>query len=353
MIKEKAVRDSNIELLRIVLMMMIIMHHLITRGCGLREMIGESGTFEASATTWIQLLINSFIICAVNAYVFISGYFGIQFRAKRLLLLVTQALFYSFGLYLLMSGLGYVDFSLREIVKSLLPISRSMWWFFNCFFALYIFSPILNKGLSVLKKGQIVTILILLFYLGYVKFIPDNMVSGKGFSVFSFIFIYILAYFLRRFEMNLKKPFLIYFMSSLVIFVAAYSAFIYDKIEWSWSMFSYNNPLVLVAAVGLFYTFKNFRIQKNWINIISSFTFGIYLFHEVEYVNPVLANVVQYLQGIIETPILFFCILFVFMLLIFVIGMGLDKIRQWLCEPLVNYLLSRRLVRKAIAYIES
>lgn len=50
---EKAERDSNIELLRIVLMFMIIVHHLVTMGLNLREL--ESGTYIPMSSTTFQI----------------------------------------------------------------------------------------------------------------------------------------------------------------------------------------------------------------------------------------------------------------------------------------------------------
>ena len=76
----KAKRSSNIELMRIFLMFMIIFHHLIVHSLGLKEL--KSAAYENEFPATQAILLNSFIVIAVNAFIFISGYFGIKLENK-------------------------------------------------------------------------------------------------------------------------------------------------------------------------------------------------------------------------------------------------------------------------------
>ena len=68
---ERAIRQSNFELLRIVAMLLIVAHHfLIATG----RLDYRSGTLRGGE------LVNSFCVVGVNCFILISGYFGIKWH---------------------------------------------------------------------------------------------------------------------------------------------------------------------------------------------------------------------------------------------------------------------------------
>lgn len=94
-------RDSNLELLRIVCMYMIILHHLIAHGVrcvGYSAYPMESFDFQRQ---FPFVILNAFCVVAVNCYVLISGYFGIKPTFKKLLRLFFICAFYSIIHYLI------------------------------------------------------------------------------------------------------------------------------------------------------------------------------------------------------------------------------------------------------------
>ncbi len=64
-------RASNFELLRLVCMFYIVLHHFIVHGL-------KSAGYWGEAINIYSVISNSFIIVGVNCFVLISGYFGIQ-----------------------------------------------------------------------------------------------------------------------------------------------------------------------------------------------------------------------------------------------------------------------------------
>ena len=64
-------RDSNIELLRLVCMLFILLHHFIVHG----------SEFVTAPSVWLTIM-NSFLVIAVDCFVLISGYFGIKAKWK-------------------------------------------------------------------------------------------------------------------------------------------------------------------------------------------------------------------------------------------------------------------------------
>lgn len=75
------VRNTNIEIFRFVLMVGILLWHLIIHGCGLSD-IGKSD--------YNYSIHESIICCAifapsVNCFMFISGWFGMKFKAAKVM----------------------------------------------------------------------------------------------------------------------------------------------------------------------------------------------------------------------------------------------------------------------------
>lgn len=69
-------RQSNIELLRIVSMLLILIVHIDGASLGLPQPMGDI----TSITTrdWWRLIVESISIIGVNCFVLILGYFGIR-----------------------------------------------------------------------------------------------------------------------------------------------------------------------------------------------------------------------------------------------------------------------------------
>ena len=87
-----APRQANLELLRCVAMMMVIVLHYLGKG-NLLISLEEVWLSPAEVTAW---LLESFCIVAVNVYMFISGYFlcTSTFKPSRLIRLWLQVCMY-------------------------------------------------------------------------------------------------------------------------------------------------------------------------------------------------------------------------------------------------------------------
>ena len=130
----QSVRQSNMELLRIVAMYMIVVYHTVYYV--FYNYRGESPIF-ASLMTILHI--------GVPLFVLISGYFGIKPSIKGGLKLYLILLFYNLSLYGVRVAYGDVVFSCRELLKLCFPFSiGGRWWFFKIYLMLYLFSPILN-----------------------------------------------------------------------------------------------------------------------------------------------------------------------------------------------------------------
>lgn len=127
-------RQSNFELLRIVAIALVILHHmLIATGCvDYRE--GRLCGME-----WL----NAVTVVGVNCFVLISGYFGIRLRASKVfyLLWLIAGVAIADGFLALLWPAG-IDF--RYAVTTITPFVKGSNWFVTCYFALMVFAPLLN-----------------------------------------------------------------------------------------------------------------------------------------------------------------------------------------------------------------
>lgn len=327
-------RSSNIELLRLVLMLMIVMLHVFR--LELHNNINNTGLYVS------ELLLTSLFFVGVNCFVFISGYFGVKFRAKTIVSLLIQAFFYSIGILLITLALGY-KLGLKDYIEAVFPISSSLtygtWWFLTAYIALLFIAPLLNYSIEYFNRKQMTIILVgMLFMNCFSSFIFDNpYISGDGYSIYNFITIYVLARYINKYQVRIPKPFLIYLGASLLIFGIT----LFFNLEMGRMIEPgnrYNNPLLILAAVGLFFTFKNMNFSSKIINSIAPLSFGVYLIH-----NHYLIRRLFFEEAIQKITHLYYenCMLLIgtltlFSVSVFLICLGIEKIRQLICTPLVN-----------------
>ena len=86
-----AERESNIELLRIVSMLMVVLVHIDGASLGLPQALTVAAT---TRDVW-QLAVEALVIIGVNCFTLISGYFGIRLRVRTALGYLFQCLFYA------------------------------------------------------------------------------------------------------------------------------------------------------------------------------------------------------------------------------------------------------------------
>lgn len=84
MVKEE--RNSNIELLRLLLMVGILVYHLIIHGVGLKSL--GTGEYVPDANTLLLLVTSGLLAPATYCFVFITGYYGLNMTVKKVFYLV-------------------------------------------------------------------------------------------------------------------------------------------------------------------------------------------------------------------------------------------------------------------------
>lgn len=282
-------RLSNIELLRIISMLMIIALHLLSFG----GLLNTYNSFSVRAVcVW---LLESLCFVAVNCYVIISGYFLVnsKFKFKKLFNIWIEVLFYSLIIYLGLLLTKKIQFGYKAFLQSLFPILLKNYWFVTVYAVLYILSPFLNKLIHSLNKQQYfyLILIILIFFSLWATVIPPagTINYGGSYSISWFICLYIIAGYLKLFYSNkqIKKSIclFVYVITSLIN-VITYFGIKALNIKFILPDFLYNyySITVVIAAISLFLLFKNLEIKNKFIdkaiNFFAPTTFAIYLIHE-------------------------------------------------------------------------
>lgn len=298
-------RQSNVELMRIICFLMILIHHLITQVLfSGSEILGVNGILTSQKTYAITL--NGFCYIGVNVFMLITGYFGIIFKWKGVLKLYLLLVFYAFFQCLCQSYIGTYQFSLGTIKYVFLVFTnyaRTNLWFMNCYIIFYFLSPMIR--LEDINKTVHTKILVLAsivnLYFGYVW---DDY--SNGYSVGHFIYIYIIGSYIRKFVVIQNSKRFIYLLSYLVfcsLFVFLSILNYYTDISL-WKAYYYNNPVLLAGSIGFFMFMLTFSFHSNAVNRIAASSIGMYLAFNAEFIKRIIQMLDLKLgEGIFTMPL--------------------------------------------------
>lgn len=340
-------RNSSIESLRILLIIFILGFHFISYGVFHPQ---HPITLTSPLIIPVTILESIFVI-AVNCFVLISGYFGINNIISKLSRLYTQVLFYSISIssiYFAWQLYMGNDINYYQLLYSFIPVISKRWWFFTAYIILMLFSPILNMTLNNYSKRYtelfIIIGIVLFIICPTIKF---PIIEDRGFGFISFMLLYLLGGYIRRYSTlsySTKFYLILYVISFLLISIHALILFFFGKnYGYRSSSFAYNNILVFVSSIFFFVIFLKLKIPPSKpINRIATFVFGIYLFHEHPVIKDLLFDTLYsdstYYQEHFFSSILLVC------LTLFISGCILDYIRQRIFSTRITMYIQLKVV---------
>lgn len=334
-ITANASRRSNMELLRIIAMMLVVIVHMCGAALELQSPKGDIASITSS--DWWKLSVESISIIGVNIFVLISGYFGINTRWQTFWRFSLQCLFYSVGIYLVGWLIGIWQLDWNVILRSSHIYTESYYWFVPAYFGLLIIAPILNAAIRQLSQHQYLLLLIaaaiVTIYGGWWCRLPF---SDRGYSTYNFAFLYLIARYIAIYIPSHSTPSLRlrlnYITAYLLFTIGIFVTSLYID-----NAFHYNSPLVIGAALSLTLLFTTFSFQSVVINLIAASSFSIYLIHMHPLLWIRLKNAVKAAASAYGTPV--FALWCVAVILIMLIACPLiDKIITILIRPLSDIL---------------
>lgn len=282
-------RSSNLELYRIIVMLLIVMHHYVVNS-GLVHVMEEYPTAIKSIYLYIT---GAWGKTGINCFVLITGYFMCKshITLHKFLKLILQIEFYSIiigGIFLIT---GYSTFSLRGLIDIVNPIGSISKDFSACFIIFFLFIPFLNACINNISQRQHLALLSLCIFtytiLGTVPFINVEFNYITWFSV-----LYVIASYIRKYKMPYSDNFRVWTIATMALIVISvvsmlFILYLYSTLGKSATMgfviffvSETNKALALVVSICSFMMFKNLPLKHSRvINTIASCTFGVLLIH--------------------------------------------------------------------------
>lgn len=260
----------------------------------------------------------------------ISGYFLAKTYKRNLfktIELLFQVILISVAYYIFIVILGKTAFNWKILLFNCIIKN----WFVVLYVVLYIISPYINIIIDNLDKNCYSLLLIMLFAIFSIYPTIMDLFEAKlnisimgistigmygsqfGYTIVNFVLLYLIAGFIRKFDILLKKrfSFIGIIISCLIILLWSY---VDENTAWA-----YCNPFVIIEAIMIFMFFKSMNIKQCVIiNCLSKASFMVYLTHGYFLFlisNETFSNSIEFLRIVLPVTTLIYLIGFVIYLI--------------------------------------
>lgn len=282
------VRNSNLELYRIIVMLFIVAHHYVVNS-GLTNIGGPIISNPTSRKSLFLLLFGAWGKTGINCFVLITGYFlcKSQITLKKFLKLLLQVMFYKILINTIFWVSSYEPLTVEGLFKVLVPIRTVGTGFTAAYLIFFLFIPFLNILVNNMNEKQHILLLALVsftyVFLGTLPFFSITMNYVSWFMVLYIIASYIRMYPKKIFD-NAKVwgwvSLVFIVIASISVLVCAYISKLLDCPLWYYFVQDSNTALAVLVGVSTFLFFKNLKMKHHpLINRISATCFGVLLIH--------------------------------------------------------------------------
>lgn len=285
-------RESNIELLRILIMMGIVLSHYASHG--------GSYAMSTGINEYIAVLLTIGGKIAVNIFIVITGYYMIasDFKTMRIVRLELAVLFYSIVFYLGACFVWHIDtWNFGSIKANFFPTLMNIndaYWFVPCYMATVLIAPFMNRLVENLSKHQYKVLLTVLLL--FVSVVPSLLFSKSLYegNAAVFILLYLIGGYLNKYGENMYKAKNWKLLAGAVTICVIEVALIVNikRNTESYALYGVSADMlrqchyILMIAIGVlvFILFKNLHVPYNpAINKVAAGVIGIYLIHDNKY----------------------------------------------------------------------
>lgn len=264
-------RDSGLELLRIIALLLIFWMH------------GASSYSNNELSAWLCIVIETVGNIGVALFILISGYFSVKLKPVKMIQLEMMILFYSWiglafrfvwGETQMMGG--------SQILSYLFPIVGRYSWYFTCYFTLAFLSPFLNEFLEKIDretfKRLIITMLIIFSGITTFCFFDITQDGGKG--IVNMILLYFIGRYIRMYkdDVEYKRSKLIGTYVAVTGICIVLNGALYVVTGTVQNRFARDNSLFTITeAVCIFLIFKNIHFTSPLVNRVAAHVPAIFI----------------------------------------------------------------------------
>ena len=256
-------RNANLDVLRCLTMFTIVLSHVYNHGIFYRQSFA------------LDLAFDYFLKWHVDAFLALSGWFGVRFSVKKF--------FRLYGLIVLCSA---TSFAVGRLIGLSDPFRITGGWYGNTYLCLMLVVPLLNEGIEGLVRKGVRTAW--LAWCGFAAIIFVNWMSGNPyigliaydvgpFSLIQMVFMYFTVRLLRL--TNVAKVY-----ARLWHLLLAVAAFLICAAFMPVSRTNYIAPYTITMSIAVFLLFEKYVKVPSWLGKLCVWAapsmFSVYLLHE-------------------------------------------------------------------------
>lgn len=275
-------RDSNLELYRIIITLMIVSHHYVVNS-GLFTLVSNSEHYGWHAA--FSLLFGCFGKVAINCFVLITGYFMCtsNITLKKFMKIFGELMFYRIAICVIFVVTGYGHMNLRNEILAIIPFRFLKDGFISCYLAFFLFIPFLNILIQAMTEKQHRYLLLLSVGIFSVWSMVPIVEVGFSYLIW-FMILYLIAAYIRLHSTPWMENTKLWGAIALLAILCSYgSVLVMMKLfhgQFYYFLADSNKITALAVAVAVFMFFKNWKIKYNpIINMIGASTYGVLLIH--------------------------------------------------------------------------
>ena len=296
--KLEKIRNPGVDFVRILAMYNIIFNHCLFHGNGFKHFPRYKRQLS---------LLKNFTDWHNDAFILLSGIVGYKTnKYSNLLYLWLTVFFYSVGIHKYISHFKKEYIINQDLYIEYYPIISRRYWFFTMYFGMYLFLPILNKGIESISKnefGLAITSIhgIFIFWRNYKSSKVDIFFMHGGCSILWFFIFYLTGAYIGKYRvvyLGIKK----YIFCLTCLFIFLFFSYLFFKssqnelpliigsfkldipIELKQMLNSCNDcPIRVIQSITICLFFLQIHYNKYIVKVIcfiGPLVFGVYLLHD-------------------------------------------------------------------------
>lgn len=318
----KKPRQTNLELLRVIAMLLIVAHHFAIHS---GFVIGNELTFT---NAFLKFLYTGGKV-GVVIFVAISGYFMIlsKLTIPKVIQLWSQVVFFNLVTAIVFYFISIPNVpasSIETIFKSFFPVVYKQYWFFTNYMILYLFTPFLNKMFTHINQKEFIYYLLL--SLLFFSIIPTFLEINLSFDhVTRFIFYYAIGAYLRLYPPQITST--VALLISL-FFYGVMFFMVFNNLYALNLMTGLDSTLVVGFSSSFLLFFSKLKLPPSKVvQSLAKTTLGVYLIHDNHFLRPLIWK--TWINGPAYVNATgFFVFSFIIILLVFLGSALIESIRQ-------------------------
>lgn len=273
-------RQSNIELLRLLSMLMIVLFHFNGHA-----LVTHAPFFSPEGILWN--ITHTLTISATSLFVLISGYWGIRFSFRKLLSLYLQCFIWGligYLLYVLCANTPPIK--LTTLFGRTFAFTHNKWWFIDTYLELMFLAPLLNAAIEYFNKKQhfyfIMLFACVTLYMGYCR---ETGEDTYGTSLSHFLWLYMIARYINKYVdlSSIRRCRWWWLCGFICMSIITFGLAILEakyNVPCCLRPYPYCSPWTTIAAICALLFALSFTFKNKVVNWFASSSLSCYLFQD-------------------------------------------------------------------------